>query len=144
LPASFQTVRADFAAEPFTRLTYAYPARPPARLDLARLPGPMRQEVAYWLHTLAVAGERVNSWALAQCVRIAAPSAPPTALSSFPGLAVAERTAAARRSYHDRHRNHFGMDCRYTERSETRLQRLLALAAGKDSVNRISPLWMFG
>ena len=58
LPASFQTVRVDFAAEPFTRLTYAYPARPPARLDLTRLPGPMRQEVAYWLHTLALAGER--------------------------------------------------------------------------------------
>ena len=46
LPDSFQTATVDFTAEPFTRLTYAYPARPPARLDLARLPGPMRQEVA--------------------------------------------------------------------------------------------------
>ena len=62
----------DFAAEPFTRLTYAYPARPPARLELAALPGQMRQEAGYWLHSLAVAGERVNSCALAEWVRVAA------------------------------------------------------------------------
>ena len=61
LPDSFQTATVDFTAEPFARLTYAYPALPPARLDLAVLPEPMRQEVAYWLHTLAAAGERVNS-----------------------------------------------------------------------------------
>ena len=34
----------DFAAEPFARLTYPYPARPPAPLDLAGLPVPMRQD----------------------------------------------------------------------------------------------------
>ena len=58
LPASFRTATVDFTAEPFARLTYAYPARPPARLELAALPGQMRQEAGYWLHTLAVTGER--------------------------------------------------------------------------------------
>ena len=83
LPASFQTAAVDFTAEPFTRLTYAYPARPPARLELAALPGPMRQEVAYWLHTLAVAGERVNSWVLAGWVHVAAAVAADGSVSSF-------------------------------------------------------------
>jgi len=41
LPDSFQTEAVDFTAAPFARLTYAYPARPPARLDLAVLPVPM-------------------------------------------------------------------------------------------------------
>ena len=103
LPAGFQTVAVDFTAGPFARLTYAYPARPPARLDLAVLPVPMRQEVAYWLHTLAVAGERVNSRALAEWVRIAAAVAAATGISSFTGLGVEEWVAAARRRYHDRH-----------------------------------------
>ena len=103
LPASFQTATVDFTAEPFARLTYAYPARPPARLDLAALPEPMRQEVAYWLHTLAVAGERVNSWALAEWVRVAAAVAAGQDLCSFTGLSVEEWVAAARRRYHDRH-----------------------------------------
>jgi hypothetical protein len=71
LPGSFRTAAVDFTAEPFARLTYAYPGRAPARLDLAVLPEPMRQEVAYWLHTLAVTGERVNSWVLAGWVRVA-------------------------------------------------------------------------
>ena len=103
LPASFQTATVDFTAEPFARLTYTYPARPPARLDLAVLPVPMRQEVAYWLHTLAVAGERVNSWALAEWVRVAAAVAAGQDLRSFTGLSVEEWVAAARRRYHDRH-----------------------------------------
>src|SRR5258708_28790910 len=64
LPAVFQAPVVEFAAEPFARLTYAYPSRPPATADLGVLPAPMRQEVAYWLHTLAVAGGRGNSWAL--------------------------------------------------------------------------------
>ena len=103
LPAGFQTVAVDFTAGPFARLTYAYPARPPARLDLAVLPVPMRQEVAYWLHTLAVAGERVNSWALAGWVRVAAAVAADGSVSSFTALSVEEWVAAARRRYHDRH-----------------------------------------
>jgi integrase len=103
LPASFQTATVDFTAEPFARLTYAYPARPPARLELAVLPVPMRQEVAYWLHTLAVAGERVNSWVLAEWVRIAAAVAAGQHLYSFTGLSVEEWMAAARRRYHNRH-----------------------------------------
>jgi integrase len=104
LPAGFQVQVVEFAAGPFARLTYAYPSRPPARLDLGVLPEPMRQEVAYWLHTLAVAGERVNSWALAGWVRIAAAVAARQELCSFTGLSVDEWMAAARRRYHDRHR----------------------------------------
>ncbi len=104
LPDSFQTEAVDFTAAPFARLTYAYPARPPARLDLAVLPVPMRQEVAYWLHTLAVAGERVNSWMLAEWVQVAAGAAADGGVSSFTALSVEEWVAAARRRYHDRHR----------------------------------------
>ena len=103
LPDSFQTAMVDFTAEPFARLTYAYPARPPARLELGALPGPMRQEVAYWLHTLAVAGERVNSWALAEWVRVAAGVTADGSVSSFTALSVEGWVAAARRRYHDRH-----------------------------------------
>src|SRR5258708_14827672 len=80
LPAVFQAPVVEFAAGPFARLTYAYPSRPPATVDLGVLPAPMRQEVAYWLHTLAVAGERVNSWALARWGR------PPPAPAPGPGL----------------------------------------------------------
>ena len=103
LPSSFQTAAVDFAAGPFARLTYAYPARPPARLDLAVLPEPMRQEVGYWLHTLAVAGERVNSWVLAGRVRVAVAVAAGGGVSSFTALSVEEWVAAGRRRYHDRH-----------------------------------------
>src|SRR6266545_3380063 len=67
------------------------------------LPGPMRQEAGYWLHTLAVAGERVNSRALAEWVRVAAAVAAGQDLCSFTGLSVEEWVAAARRRYHDRH-----------------------------------------
>ena len=63
----------------------------------------MRQEVAYWLHTLAVAGERVNSWMLAEWVRVAAGVAADGGVSSFTALSVEEWVAAARRRYHDRH-----------------------------------------
>jgi integrase len=103
LPDSFQTATVDFTAAPFARLTYAYPARRPARLELAVLPGPMRQEVGYWLHSLAVAGERVNSWALAEWVRVAAAVTAEQDLCSFTGLSVEDWMAAARRRYHDRH-----------------------------------------
>lgn len=103
LPASFQTTAFDFTAGPFARLTYAYPARPPARLDLDGLPVPMRQEVAYWLHTLAVAGERVNSWVLAGWVRVAVAVAADGSVSSFAALSVEEWVAAARRRHHDRY-----------------------------------------
>src|SRR5260370_31737281 len=72
LPAVFQAPVVEFAAGPFARLTYAYPSRPPATVDLGVLPAPMRQEVAYWLHTLAVAGGRVNSLALAGSGRLPA------------------------------------------------------------------------
>src|SRR6266852_2013821 len=104
LPPGFQTPVVEFAREPFARLTYAYPSRRPATVDLGVLPAPMRQEVAYWLHTLAVAGERLNSWALAEWVRVAAAVAAGQDLCSFTGLSVEEWMAAARRRYHDRHR----------------------------------------
>src|SRR5260370_17481261 len=84
LPPGFQTPVVEFAREPFARLTYAYPSRRPATVDLGVLPAPMRQEVAYWLHTLAVAGERGNSWALARWVPVPPPVAPRHALSPFP------------------------------------------------------------
>src|SRR5260370_18597063 len=102
LPPGFQTPVVEFAGEPFARLTYAYPARRPATVDLGVLPAPMRQEVAYWLHTLAVAGERVNSWALAEWVRVAAAVAAGQDLCSFTGLSVEEWMAAAPRRYHGR------------------------------------------
>src|SRR6202007_2231648 len=90
---SFQTAIVDFTAGPFARLTYAYPARPPARLDLAALPEPMHQEVGYWLHTRALAGERVNSWALAEWVHVAVAVAAGQDLCSFTGLSVEEWVA---------------------------------------------------
>ena len=103
VPPSFQAAVVRFTSEPFRRVTCAYPSRPPATVDLGVLPGPMRQEAAYWLHTLAVAGERVNSWVLGEWVRIAAAVAAGQDLCSFTGLSVEEWITAARRCYHDRH-----------------------------------------
>src|SRR5260370_118636 len=103
-PAVFQAPVVEFAAGPSGRLAAAYRCRPPGTGDLGVLPAPMRQEVAYWLHTLAVAGERVNSWALAGWVRIAAAVAAGQDLRSFTGLSVEEWITAARRRCHDRHR----------------------------------------
>src|SRR5260370_13104949 len=75
LPPGFQTPVVEFAREPFARLTYAYPSRRPATVDLGVLPAPMRQDAAYWLHTLAGAGAPVNSRALADGARRAPPVA---------------------------------------------------------------------
>ncbi len=100
LPASFRTSVVQFADEPFRGLTYAYPSRRPALVDLRVLPKPMRQEVLHWLHTLSVAGERVNSWVLGEWVRVAAAV---RGVCSFTGLGVDEWVAAARRCYHARH-----------------------------------------
>ena len=142
LPAGFQAAEVDFAAEPFARLTYAYPARPPARLDLGQLPAPMRQEVAYWLHTLAVAGERVNSWALAEWVRIAAAVAAATGVSSFTGLSVEEWVAAARRRYHDRHHRLPPVSYQHNHRATiARLHAALTLACQAGQPWWRSPVW---
>lgn len=142
LPASFQTATADFTTEPFARLTYAYPARPPARLELAVLPVPMRQEVAYWLHTLAVAGERVNSWALAEWVRIAAAVAAGQDLSSFTGLSVEEWMAAARRRYHNRHHRLPPPSYQHNHRATlTRLHAALTLACQAGQPWWRCPVW---
>jgi len=142
LPASFQAVTVDFTAEPFARLTYAYPARPPARLDLAVLPVPMRQEVAYWLHTLALAGERVNSWALSEWVRVAAGVAADGSVSSFTALSVEEWVAAARRRYHDRHRRLPPPSYLHNHRAAiTRLHAALTLACQAGQPWWRSPVW---
>jgi len=142
LPASFQVAAVDFAAEPFVPLTYAYPARPPARLDLTVLPVPMRQEVAYWLHTLAVAGERVNSWALGGWVRIAAAVAADGSVSSFTGLSVQEWMAAARRRYHDRHRRLPPPSYQHNHRAAiARLHAALTLAGQAGQPWWRSPVW---
>ncbi len=142
LPASFQAVTVDFTAGPFARLTYAYAARPPARLELAALPEPMRQEVAYWLHTLALAGERVNSWALAEWVRVAAGVAADGSVSSFTGLSVEEWVAAARRRYHDRHRRLPPPSYQHNHRATlARLHAALTLACQAGQPWWRSPVW---
>ena len=142
LPASFQAPTADFAAEPFARLTYACPSRPPARLNLAALPEPMRQELAYWLHTLAQAGERVNSWALAEWVRIAAAVAAGQGLCSFTGLSAEEWMAAARRRYHGRHHRLPPPSYLHNHRATiARLHAALTLACQAGQPWWRSPLW---
>jgi integrase len=104
LPAAFCVDAVDFTAEPFTRLTYAYPGRRPARLALGRLPAPMRAELLFWLHSLHVGGERVNSWALVEWVRVAGGlSIGADPVGSFVELSVEQWLAAARRRYYDRH-----------------------------------------
>jgi integrase len=132
----------DFTAEPFARLTYAYPARPPARLELAALPGPMRQEVGYWLHTLAVAGERVNSRALAEWVGVAAAVAADGSVSSFTALSIEEWVAAARRRYHDRHHRLPPPSYLHNHRATiARLHAALTLACQADQPWWRCPVW---
>src|SRR5260370_38320500 len=97
LPPGFQTPVVEFAREPFARLTYAYPSRRPATVDLGVLPAPMRQEGAYWPHTLAGAGGRGSSWARAEGAPVPAAGGAGQAPSSFAGPSRSERTAAARR-----------------------------------------------
>src|SRR6266702_2085243 len=138
----FQTAAVRFTSEPFRRVTYAYPSRPPARLELAALPEPMRQEAGYWLHTLAVAGERVNSWALAEWVRVAAAVAAGQDLCSFTGLSVEEWVAAARRRYHNRHRRLPPPSYQHNHRATiARLHAALTLACQAGQPWWRSPVW---
>ena len=102
----------------------------------------MRQEVAYWLHTLAVAGERVNSWVLAEWVRVAAGAAADGGVSSFTALSVEEWVAAARRRYHDRHRRLPPPSYQHNHRATiARLHAALTLAGQAGQPWWRSPVW---
>jgi len=107
VPAAFllRTEVIDFRVSPWSEVTYAYPTRPAARLDVSALPESMRQELAWWLHSLHDGGERVNSYHLADWVKVAAflscgRGRPP---GSFVDLSPAEWMGAARRWFHARH-----------------------------------------
>jgi len=106
LPAEFALLVPviDFTEAPFSEVTYAYPSRPAARVALAGLPESMRHELAWWLCSLHVGGERVNSWALQQWVRVAAVLAadPKRLVDSFACLSVEEWIQAAKRDFYER------------------------------------------
>ena len=95
----------DFTAPPFSEVTYAYRARPAARISLDGLPESMRHELLWWLCSLHAGGERVNSWSLLGWVRVAVTLAadPARGVCSFAGLAVEEWIVAGRRQFYDRH-----------------------------------------
>jgi hypothetical protein len=95
----------DFTAAPFSEVTYAYRARPAARIALDGLPESMRDELLWWLCSLHAGGERVNSWSLLGWVRVAVTLAgdPTRGVCSFAGLAVEEWIVAGRRQFYDRH-----------------------------------------
>jgi integrase len=95
----------DFTVAPLSEVSYAYRARPAARISLAGLPEPMRHELLWWLGSLHASGERVNSWSLLGWVRVAATLAadPVGGVCSFAGLAVDEWIVAGRRAFYDRH-----------------------------------------
>jgi len=94
----------DFTVAPFSEVTYAYPTRPGARVSVEGLPGPMRQELAWWLFSLHAGGERVNSWTVSAWVKVAAAVAadPRHAVDSFACLSVEEWMHAARRQSYER------------------------------------------
>ncbi|MDA8269475.1 MAG: tyrosine-type recombinase/integrase [Actinomycetota bacterium] len=107
VPASFEISGdvVDFGVEPWRALAYAYSARPAARVNVSALPEAMRRELAWWLHSLNVGGERVNSHVLASWVKVpnAVSADPGRQVRSFVDLSVAEWMAAARASFYGRH-----------------------------------------
>lgn len=107
VPASFvpSSQVIDFRVAPWSEVTYAYPTRPAARVDISMLPESMRHELAWWLHSLHLCGERVNSYHLVDWVKVAAalPDSRGTSLGSFVDLSPAEWVTAGRRLFHDRH-----------------------------------------
>lgn len=103
LPAAFRTSRFVFDAEPWRSVSYSYPVRPAATVDVSRLPAPMRAELAWWLHSLQMGGERVNSWNVAAWVKLAEAASAQAGVMSFAEWSVSEWLAADRRAYHDRH-----------------------------------------
>jgi len=106
LPAAFDLSAPviDFRSAPFSEVTYAYPRRTAARVVLDGLPEPMRHELVWWLCSLHGGGERVNSWALQQWVRVAAALAadPKRGVESFACLSVEEWIGAAKRDFYER------------------------------------------
>jgi integrase len=94
-----------FDVEPWLALTYAYTCRWPARLDPSALPEAMRHELAWWLYSLRVGGERVNSHVLVSWVKVAASVSgdPARRVGSFIELSVSEWIAAARTRFYGRH-----------------------------------------
>ncbi|MGH9186053.1 MAG: hypothetical protein ACRD0U_09605, partial [Acidimicrobiales bacterium] len=93
-----------FGDEPWRALTYAYVVRWPARMDVSALPDGMRQELAWWLYSLRVDGERVNSHVLVSWVKVAAAVAadPARQARSFVDLSVSEWIAVARNRFYQR------------------------------------------
>lgn len=94
-----------FDVDPWLALTYAYARRWPARLDVSALPEPMRHELAWWLYSLRVGGERVNSHVLVSWVKVAAAVSadPKRQAKSFVDLSVSEWITAARTRFYGRH-----------------------------------------
>ena len=94
----------DFTAAPFSEVTYTYPSRPAACVELDGLPEPMRHELLWWLCSLHTGGERMNSWTLQQWVRVAAVLAadPKRSVDSFACLSVEEWIQAAKRDFYER------------------------------------------
>ena len=94
----------DFTEAPFCEVTYAYPCRPAARVSLHGLPQPMRHELLWWLWSLHVGGERVNSWTLQLWVRVAVALAvePKRSVDSFVCLSVEGWMHVARRQFYER------------------------------------------
>lgn len=107
VPAGFQCAAGviDFTQAPFSVVSYAYPCRPAARVGVDALPAAMREELLWWLWSLHVGGERVNSWTLALWVRVAVALAvePKRSVDSFVCLSVEEWMHAARRVFYERH-----------------------------------------
>jgi len=95
----------DFDVDPWRALAYAYPCRPAARVDVSALPKTMRHELAWWLYSLRVGGERVNSHVLVSWVKVAASVSgdPARRVGSFIELSVSEWIAAARTRFYGRH-----------------------------------------
>jgi integrase len=95
----------DFGDDPWRALAYAYSCRPAARVNVSALPEAMHHELAWWLHSLHVGGERVNSHVLASWVKIAdgVSADPGRPARSFVDLSVVEWMAAARTSFYGRH-----------------------------------------
>jgi integrase len=106
VPAAFELSvgMIDFTEAPFSEVTYAYPARPAARVPLEGLPESMRHELAWWLWSLHAGGERVNSWTVGAWVKVAAALAadPRRTIDSFACVSVEEWMHAARRQFYER------------------------------------------
>ena len=103
VPLEFRASLFTFDTEPWRCITYTYPERPAARVDASRLLGSMRAELNWWLWSLHVSGEHVNSWNLAAWVRLAEAVTAGAGLTSFVDWSADQWLATDRRGYHERH-----------------------------------------